>query len=1019
MVVGFSLPGQAQVEGRELVGHCVNFLPLRMRVDGAAPFGEHMLQARGRLLDASDHRSFTFGLLIQQLNLPRDPSRLPLMSVAFNLDPAYEGVAFGDLEAMPGSIPRVCENFDLFFNVVDLGTRYQIECRYNADLWAPATIARWLAEYSVLLDAACADASVPVGRLPVATVEEASLLAQWNQTQRRYPSGTLHQLFEEQARRSPEAVAVVAGEQRITYAELDARANRLARRLRGAGAKADRLVALYAQRSADMVVGVLGILKSGAAYVPIDPAYPPPRVAFLFEDSGALMAVTQSSLRAKLPPGVEHVLLDDPEQAGPLPREDDLEPGSTGSDLAYVIYTSGSTGVPKGVAIEHHSPVALIDWARSVYSPEELAGVLFGTSICFDLSIFELFAPLATGGKVIVAENVVALRELPACSEVTLVNTVPSAITELLREGALGPGIRTVNLAGEPLTPELVDRIYEQSSVQRVFDLYGPSEDTTYSTCALRARGGIETIGRPISNTRAYVLDALGQPVPLGAVGELHLAGAGVARGYLHRPELTAERFLPDPFVPGERMYRTGDRARQLVTGELVFLGRADHQVKLRGFRIEPGEVEQALRGLSGVRDAVVVADQARRCLVAYYTGEPIEPRRLRELLAATLPAHFVPQHFQHLGQLPLTPSGKVDRKALPAIDPSVGRASVPGAMPRTQVEEALLRICREVLGHPGFGIYDNFFEAGGHSLQAMQVVDLAHRHGILIDMRQLFLHGTVAGLAAGALAPRVQAKDTGPAALVALRAEGSRPPLFLLHSLPGDLLHYGNLVRFLGNDQPVYGFHATAPMHGNGSVSIADLARSYVEMLLSFRPEGTLHLAGWCFGGVVAHEMAVQLRARGRKMGLLGLIESWPNEPMARRVTSKLLAALRTRRGIAALGRRLLGGCVSPEQEDPYNLFALEMDGGPFAHRRAVYEQNDRANFEHVTHRYAGPVVLYRAGEQPPGSLRLPDYGWAPYVGRVEVIDIPGPHRLLMDRQHSKRIAELIRRAIDGAAGP
>src|SRR6185312_2620547 len=516
-------------------------------------------------------------------------------------------------------------------------------------------------------------------------------------------------------------------------------------------------------------------LQAGGAYVPLDPAYPRERLTAILEDSDAPVLVSEQGLVELLPRRSARVLLvdgvdaEEAETGAETPEGDAPVPGS----LAYVIYTSGSTGRPKGVAIEHRGAAALIHWARETFRPEELAGVMAATSICFDLSVFEIFVPLATGGAVILAENALELPRLPARDEVTLVNTVPSAMAELVRQGAVPPSVVTVNLAGEPLRGALARRIHELGTVRRLLNLYGPSEDTTYSTIADVAEVGAEgepTIGRPLPNTRAYVVDSGLQPLPVGVPGELLLAGRGLARGYLGRPELTAEKFVPDPFAsePGARLYRTGDLARWLPTAELEFLGRIDHQVKVRGFRIELGEIEAALHAHPAVRETVVVARESRASggagaeardltLVAYVAAReagsfPAFPAELREHLRAKLPLYMVPAAWVALNALPLTPNGKVDRRALPEPAAETGGRTPP----RTPEEELLAGIWQEVLGVGEVGAFDNFFELGGHSLLATRVVARAARaFGVELPLRALFEAPTVAALAARLAAAR------------------------------------------------------------------------------------------------------------------------------------------------------------------------------------------------------------------------------------------------------------------------
>jgi amino acid adenylation domain-containing protein len=491
-------------------------------------------------------------------------------------------------------------------------------------------------------------------------------------------------------------------------------------------------VAIFLDRTAELIVAILAALKAGGAYVPLDPEYPAERVAFMLEDTAAPVLITRPALEPRLPRHGARIVNVEEERASGDGNPDSGVCVVGAGNLAYLIYTSGSTGRPKAVALEHRGAAAFARWAKGECPPAELAGVLAATSVCFDLSVFEIFVPLAWGGKVILAANALALPTLPAAAEVTLVNTVPSAMAELVRRREVPASVRTVNLAGEPLRGALVKEIYTTTSAERVLNLYGPSEDTTYSTWGLAPKEGeLEpSIGRPLPGTQAYLVDCSMRQVPRGVAGELFLGGAGLARGYFNRPELTAERFVPDPWseTPGGRLYRTGDLARFRPDGEIEYLGRADHQIKLRGFRIELGEIETALGKIPGVRESVVVLRNGAvdPRLVAYVGGEEggIPPaRELRELLARRLPSFMVPNDFVRLDRLPLTPSGKVDRRALPDPEPPRPDEATVYVAPRNPVEETLAGIWTEVLGVDPVSVRDDFFALGGHSLSAARVL--------------------------------------------------------------------------------------------------------------------------------------------------------------------------------------------------------------------------------------------------------------------------------------------------------
>lgn len=604
--------------------------------------------------------------------------------------------------------------------------------------------------------------------LTLSPQQRRQVLVEWNQTRSPYPHDScLHHRFEAQAAKTPDAEALVVGHERLTYRELNRRANRVAHRLRALGVGPEVLVGIFLTRCADMLCALLGVLKAGGAYVPLDPHYPADRLSFILEDAKVHTVLTHASLAGNLrdlsttagsvsAPSV--VCMDTDPHLATSP--DDNPPSSARAEnLAYVIYTSGSTGRAKGVCVEHRNVVAFVQWGGELYSPRELSGVVATATLCFDASVLELFIPLSFGGKVILADNALAVPELPAANEIHLMDTVPSAIRELLRTGGLPSSLETVNLGGEPVPDDVVEGLYRLPHIKRVYDQYGPTETTVVATCALRDPRGPATIGRPISNYQAYLLNDRLEPVASGEPGELFIGGAGVTRGYLNRPELTAERFLPDPFSsePGGRLYRTGDICRHRPDGQLAYIGRSDQQVKIRGFRIEPGEIESVLRSCPEVGEAVVRLwtdpDGAKK-LVAYVVSSPGSPtpseRRLREELKSRLPDYMVPAAIVPLDRLPLGPNGKIDPKALPAPSTSRPELASSFAAPRTPLERALAAAWQRVLHVDPVGIDDSFIELGGDSLRLValhkQITHLT-THPVLIT--DLFRFPTIRSLAA------------------------------------------------------------------------------------------------------------------------------------------------------------------------------------------------------------------------------------------------------------------------------
>ena len=786
IVVGAPVAGRNNREIEGLIGFFLNMLVLRTDLTGDPTFPELLARVRKICLEAYSHQDLPFEKLVEELNPERNLSHHPLFQVTFALRNtprcplALNGVSAKELEGYGGV------RFDLHLFMEEEEGHLQGWVDYSKDLFNGETIDRMIGHFQTLLEGVVSNPDRCISDLPILTeAERHQLLVEWNDTKIDYPKDKcIHELFEEEVNKSPDSVALVFENQQLTYRELNCRANQLARYLRNQGVGPETLVAICLERSIEMVVGLLGVLKAGGAYLALDPAYPKERMEFMLDDSQTSVLLTQERFmeglaqerrlqstagacqNSKRDPRLKVICLD--RDWGDISEGsgENLQSQATAENLAYVIYTSGSTGKPKGVTIEHRNAVAFLTWAHSVFTKEDFAGVIASTSICFDLSIFELFAPLTSGGRVILIENALGLNQMDGALRPTLINTVPSVMAELFRLGELPASIRTVNLAGEPLKTSLVQEIYKQTSAQRVYDLYGPSETTTYSTYRWRTVDGVQTIGRPIANTEIYILDSHLNLVPIGVRGELYIGGADLARGYLNRPDLTTEKFIPNPFSTesGARLYRTGDLARYLPDGNIDFIGRIDNQVKIRGYRIELGEIETVLSQHPAIRECVVdtlenlrgdssASSRDAKTLVAYvvvHNRGAVTTEELRNSLKRTLPEYMIPGTFVYLDSLPLTPNGKVDRESLPAPDQSRPELENAFIAPRTPMEKFLAQIWLEVLNVSEIGVHDNFFELGGHSLLATQVISRMRKaFGVEIPLRALFESPTIEQMAA------------------------------------------------------------------------------------------------------------------------------------------------------------------------------------------------------------------------------------------------------------------------------
>jgi amino acid adenylation domain-containing protein len=775
IVIGLPIADRAREGGDTLVGHCVNFLPLPVKLNGAT-FADFLAGLQREFLDAYDHQHFAFGRLVQKMNLARDASRMPLVSVTLNVQRIGEPLKFFGLKTELQSNPHAYTNFDFGLNVTEISGALQLDCRYNRSLFSASTIRRWLGHFHTLLENITTDPRQSLASLSLLSLEERRrILQDWSGGEADFDCDKpLHQLFEEQATRTPEALAVVFEEQRMSYGELNRHANRLAHCLRALGVDPEAMVGLCLERSIEMIIGMLAILKAGAAYVPMDSNIPAERLEFVLRDTNARVLVTQRALLAKLPPFEQEVVCVEDVLDSQNPCRDN-NPGANvrPEHLAYVIYTSGSTGKPKGVQVTHQNIMRLFHATQPWYQFNERDVWTMFHSSAFDFSVWEIWGALIYGGRLVIVPHPVSrspedFLALLAREGVTVLNQTPSAFRQLLQadQRSVRPcplSLRHVIFGGEALEITSLKPWFDKYGDQRprLVNMYGITETTvhvTYRPVHAKDIGSGSLIGEPIPDLRIYILDAGMQPVPIGVRGEIYVGGAGVARGYLNRPELTAERFIANPFIDGadERLYKTGDLARWLADGDMEYLGRADNQVKIRGHRIELGEIESALLQFPLVRECVVLAHEESRDdkrLVAYLVAEPDQgsptSRELRRYLNAKLPDYMIPSAFVSLEALPLTPNNKVDHGALAALEQAGPELDESFTYPNTPTESAVAAIWREVLHLERVGVQGNFFELGGHSLLMTQVISrLREAFQIELSIRKFFESPTIAGLA-------------------------------------------------------------------------------------------------------------------------------------------------------------------------------------------------------------------------------------------------------------------------------
>ncbi|MFJ2787292.1 MULTISPECIES: amino acid adenylation domain-containing protein [unclassified Streptomyces] len=1044
--IGSVFYGRDRPELEPLVGYFANTVVLRADVTGNPSFRELVSRCELAVRGAAEHQDLPFTTLVEQLRPAREPGRNPLFQISLTLhadEVPSAAAAFGPVTVEPLPVSGRVARFDLAAHATvtaDGGLRLQAE--YATDLFDDDRINRLLGHLGRVLTRAAREPDATVCDFELTGPEETALLHRWSAARRTTPAdASLWDLFAEQVRLRPDAVAVVAGEERTTYRELARRAERLAARLAARDITRGSLVGLCARRDTDLVVGVLGILRAGAAYVPLDPDHPAQRLSAMAADAGLSVVVTQRGLEVPATP-----LLLDADTDGDLPVPDVT---ATAADLAYLIYTSGSTGAPKAVTVPHGQVVRLMRATQDLYRFDERDVWTLFHSSSFDFSVWEIWGALVHGGRLVVVpfwqtRSPEDFQGLLAREGVTVLNQTPAAFRQLVAADEERPvplSLRYVIFGGDALDIDSVRRWFDRHGEEhpRLVNMYGITETTVHVTYSPLTRELLEDnaspIGEPIPDLSLWVVDRAGRPAPIGVPGELLVGGAGLSWGYLHRPGLSAQRFVADRFggAPGARLYRSGDLARRRADGGLEYLGRIDQQVKIRGFRIELGEIEAVLAAHPRVDHACVTVRDDR--LVGYVvTGEAGDLAEIRAHLAARLPDYMVPSALVPVDRIALTGNGKVDRAALPAPEPSrVGEF----VAPRSDTERAVARIWSALLGTDRIGVLDSFFDLGGTSLDLTRLrAEIRRQLGVELDMRDLYSAPTVE-MTAVLLDPsrrdRPQPSPDAPSGdrpqpspLVPIKPTGGRPPLFLVHAVGGSVVPYLPLARLIDPEQPLYGLEDPGLDGGPVTTSLTALAARYVEAIRAVQPHGPYHLGGWSLGGVVAAEMAARLTAVGEETALVVMLDTGMPPYLGEELPDRAVLLGGFVHDLAGLAgvpaprydEAALRG-LSPDRQDEALLDLLERAAlvppgirEDMRERVRVFEANTRALLRHRPGPVDGRLVLLSAREQPHRPKTRP---WRVLArGGFEFHTVPGDHHTMLQQPHLTALAESLRGVLD-----
>jgi amino acid adenylation domain-containing protein len=1010
ILVGGVSDVQRRPEFAKTMGMFLKFLALRTHPAGEMSFREYLAQVKDAVLGALANSDVPFDQLVRELQPKRESARRPFFQVTLSMKPPRMETADPEWDLTQMDTETGFTKLDLYLELDERAEGLQAKFIYSTDLFDAATIDRMAGHWLTLLQSAM---DAPGARLSdlemLAADEECQLRDRWNNTRREIPHTTVHELVGQQAARTPDSIAVEAAGVRLTYRQLNERANQLAGRLRNAGVKPGTLVALCVERTIDLVTAPLAVLKAGGAYVPLDPGFPKERLAYLVEDAKASVLLTTRSLEGRMPTGARTIYCDDAAHRydGAFMR-DGVD--ATPEDLAYVRYTSGSTGKPKGVEIPHRAVVNLLLAMQREPGFTAEDSLLAVTTFSFDISELEIYLPLISGGRLVIASRDDArdprrLMDRLHESNCTVLQATPVSWQGLIEAGWKGQRNLRAFSGGEALSRDLAEQLLPR--VAELWNLYGPTETTVWSAAHRVSSGtGPVPIGHPIDNTDVYVLDAHRKLAPVGVAGELYIGGAGVARGYLHREDLTAERFVPHPFEAGGRLYRTGDLARRLADGTLECLGRIDNQIKIRGFRIEPGEIEAALLEHPGVRAAAIRVwpdGAGGPSIAAYLTGARIDREELRHFLQQKLPDYMVPARFVLLDSMPLTPNGKVDRSALP--EPPAEK-TVRSIAPRTEAERKLRVLWEQVLDVRPIGIEDNFFDLGGHSFLVLKLLRrIESEFGQRLSMVALFEAPTISRLAAllGDASSIRRLPRT-----INLQPAGAREPLFWLHaSIP-----FRPLAMHLGTNRPFLGVDfERGDEEDLSGFTFPELAERLVRTIRAVQPHGPYHLGGWCISGLLAYEAAAQLIDAGEVVKLVVVIDS-ANPTHFRTIPKYSLLASKMVCHLKRLLHTKIGEALPYAIQRTKGFFTQMFDTQmeePDPLETILYDAAVAYDPKPIQAR----VLVVQPVDHPEALDLRTSWAYLRKHGNLEVSDIPGTHASMFEEPHVAALARCINKRL------